>query len=85
MKATSEPTDMAPLSMRWPPNQMTAMLDAFTTSIIVGNISAIRRPAFSDVSVRSCVDRVEALRLHGLAHERAHDAHARRSARAARR
>ena len=85
MNATSEPTDMAPLSMRCPPNQMTAMLDAFITNIIVGNISAIRRPALSEVSVRSWLTVVEPLRLDRLAHERPHDAHARRSARAARR
>jgi hypothetical protein len=44
---------MAPLSTRRPPNQITAMLDAFITNIIVGNMSAMRRPAFSDVSVKS--------------------------------
>ena len=57
MKATSEPMDMSPLSIRYAPNQITAMLDAFIMSIIVGNISAIRRPAFSDVSVSSWLTR----------------------------
>ena len=76
MNATREPTDMAPLSIRCPPNQMTAMLDPFITNIIVGNMSAIRRPALSEVSVRSWLTAVEALPLDRLADERPDDAHA---------
>src|SRR5207302_8138950 len=57
MNATSEPTDMPPLSMRCAPNQITEMLDAFTTNIIVGNMSAMRRQAFNDVALRSSLTR----------------------------
>ena len=44
---------MAPESIRCPPNQSTAMLDMFTISMTVGNISAIRRPVRRETSV-SC-------------------------------
>ena len=76
MNATSEPIDIAPLSMRCPPNQMTAMLEAFITNIMVGNISAIRRPALQRGVGQVLVHGVEALRLDWLADERPHDAHA---------
>ena len=39
--------------MRWPPNQSTATLETLTTSMTVGNISAISRPTASDTSVSS--------------------------------
>ena len=44
---------MFPLSTRKAPNHSTATLDAFSTSITIGNISAISRPARSVVAVTS--------------------------------
>ncbi len=41
------------MSTRCPPNQITATLETFTTSITSGNIVASQRPAFTATSVRS--------------------------------
>ena len=41
------------MSTRCPPNQSTATLEALSTNITVGNISAINLPARTEVSVRS--------------------------------
>ena len=49
----SAPTCICPLSTRCPPNQMTATLETFTTSITSGNMVAIQRPARTATSVRS--------------------------------
>ena len=49
----SEPTWIAPESTRDAPNHSTATLETLSTSITVGKINAIRRPARTDVSV-SC-------------------------------
>ena len=46
---------MSPSSTRWPPNQSTATLETFSTSITMGNISAISRPARIAVSVSSAL------------------------------
>lgn len=53
----SEPISIAPLSIRWAPNQTTASEDRFTTSITSGNISASSRPVPSETSVRSVLAR----------------------------
>ena len=50
-KATSAPIVIVPWLMRLAPNQITATLDTLTTTVTVGNITAISRPAFSDVEV----------------------------------
>ncbi len=42
---------MSPAAMRSPPSQIAATLDTLITSITVGNMNAISRPARSDVSV----------------------------------
>lgn len=48
-KALSEPTCIWPLSMRRPPNQITATLDALMVRVVTGSISACQLPAASAV------------------------------------
>ena len=62
----------SPASMRSPPNQTTATLETLRTSITVGNMNAISRPARSDVAVSVVVGHAEALDLLGLADEGPH-------------
>ena len=69
----SEPSWMSPAPIRSAPTQSTPMLETLMMNITVGNIDAIRRPVRSEVSVRSCVGRLEARDLLGLAHEGPHD------------
>ena len=61
----SAPTCIWPWSTRCPPNQITATLEMFTTSITSGNMVAIQRPARIETSVNPsfasanrCVSRV---------------------------
>ena len=44
---------MSPASIWRPPNHSTAMLDAFMTSMTVGNMSAMSLPALSETSNRA--------------------------------
>ena len=60
---------MPPLSIRCAPNHSTATLDTFTTSMTVGNISAISRPTASDTSVSSVLALAEAVLLVLVADE----------------
>ena len=49
----SAPICISPAPMRLAPNQSAATLDTLSTSITVGNMNAISRPARSEVAVRS--------------------------------
>ena len=62
--------------MRSAPNQTAATLETLSTSITVGNMNAISRPARSDVTVRSSLAAPKRVGLVGLADEGPHDAHA---------
>ncbi|GMA89382.1 hypothetical protein GCM10025868_46320 [Angustibacter aerolatus] len=70
--AVSAPTCICPSAMRCPPNHSTATLDTLSTSITIGNISAVSRPTAVAVSVRLAVDPREPLPLERLAHEGPH-------------
>ncbi len=62
--------------MRSPPIQTAATLDTLRTSITIGNMNAISRPARSEVVGEVVVGAAEALGLVGLAHEGPHHADA---------
>ena len=47
------PSESVPAAMRFAPNQITATVETFMTSMTLGIISAINRPAVSEVPV-SC-------------------------------
>ena len=49
------PTSMSPSPTRMPPNQMTATLETFITSMTAGNMRANRRPALTAVWVSSAL------------------------------
>ena len=57
--AVRVPICREPSCTRKLPNQITATLETFSTSITIGNISAKRRPAFSAVSVTSSLAAVK--------------------------
>ncbi len=42
------PICISPAPMRFPPNQIAATLDTFSTSMTLGNMNAMSRPARSD-------------------------------------
>ena len=67
---------MSPAAMRSAPSQIAATVETFSTSITVGNMNAMSRPARSEVIVSSSFASANRVGLVGLADERAHDAHA---------